>query len=261
VSRVARVAFLVLVLVAGCDELFGIDPVKVVDAPDARAPTPYAAAVLADAPYGYYRLGESAGVTAFNEVGGPAGTYLGNIVRGVPGALAGDADTAVDFDGDNSGVELGDEFDFVDLAPFSLELWLLPRFDGTFHNIVSKWQWPPSAVGYNVYQRDSLIAFTRELSPSFDLVEYTGLTAGAYTHIVATFDGSKLRLYIDGMERAQTPATQLLPDITTAFMIGSGNGSPTGNPTLGSLDEVAIYMHALPAVRVDAHYRAGRGMP
>jgi len=58
--------------------------------------SPYASAILADHPSIYYRLDETAGPTAFDSSGqGQNGQYGAGVTYNVPGALAGDPDTAV----------------------------------------------------------------------------------------------------------------------------------------------------------------------
>lgn len=57
----------------------------------------YAAVVWADAPVGYWRLGEANGTTAVDEMGNGNGTYVNSPTLGDTGALDGDANTAVTF--------------------------------------------------------------------------------------------------------------------------------------------------------------------
>jgi hypothetical protein len=69
--------------------------------PHAGFVSKYRAEVLADAPLLYWRLGDTVGSSAASEVaadgGVGAGTYLGTVKLGQPGAIAGDPDLAVDF--------------------------------------------------------------------------------------------------------------------------------------------------------------------
>ena len=58
-------------------------------APAANAST-YADAMLADAPRGYWRLGDSAGPAVDASGLGSTGAYTGGVVLGVPGALPGE---------------------------------------------------------------------------------------------------------------------------------------------------------------------------
>jgi hypothetical protein len=67
-------------------------------------PTGYAAGVIADRPVGYWRLGEAAGPAALDSWGTNNGAYLGVETFGLPGALAQDANTSVDFSGNGSSL-------------------------------------------------------------------------------------------------------------------------------------------------------------
>ena len=86
----------------------------------------YNTAVTADSPSAYWRLGETTGTTAANQVSGsPAGTYAGGLALGGTGALTGDPDKAPTFDGvddkasvaSNAALDLGN-------GPFSIEIWI-----------------------------------------------------------------------------------------------------------------------------------------
>src|SRR4051812_25995064 len=59
----------------------------------------YTAEVMADHPVVYLRLGETTGSVAHDAVGHHDGTYGPQAVLGGDGAIAGDPDTAVTFDG------------------------------------------------------------------------------------------------------------------------------------------------------------------
>ena len=67
-------------------------------------PSGYAGAMIADNPVGYWRLGEAAGPAALDSWGTNNGTYYGNEIFGLSGALGGDANTSVDFAGDGSSL-------------------------------------------------------------------------------------------------------------------------------------------------------------
>src|SRR5262249_51449990 len=97
-------------------------------ASDVASAAPYRGLVLGDRPVAYYRLGESGGV-AHDETTGHDGTYLGGIVHGVAGGVAGDDDRAVQLNGMSGRIEIADLFDFEHLHPFSLEAWIAPTAD------------------------------------------------------------------------------------------------------------------------------------
>jgi len=82
-------------------------------------------------------------------------------------------------------------------------------------------------------------------------------SATTFEHVVATFDGLDMVLYVDGEAQGTQTAAFSIAGASADFVVGAEAGG-TGNYFAGTLDEVAIYDHALPADRVRAHYLAGR---
>jgi len=85
--------------------------------------------------------------------------------------------------------------------------------------------------------------------------------AGAWHHLVGTFDGSKLRLYLDGslLGEADGPATPLTT-WTNGISIGRLNN--TWYPPDGDIDDVVMYDAALSAPEVNTLYLRGKaGQP
>lgn len=74
-------------------------------------------------PLGYWRLGESSGGTATDRAGSYNGAYSGGVSLGEPGALSGDSDTAVDFDGFDDVIEIGPSADLLLTGNLSVSLW------------------------------------------------------------------------------------------------------------------------------------------
>src|SRR5690242_13565279 len=180
-----------LVLAGGCERVLGLSHVTAADAPqpiDIAPDSPYSAyvnAVLADHPIGYFRLGETAGVMAADLTGGQAGTYVGNCMLGAPGALSGDSDTAAGFDGDNGAGDLADRFAFLGRAPFSIEAWIQPVLNGSYHTIASRWAQPPTRTGYSFWQYDDQLGIERDVISGQESSVQTGtLVEGAWTHVV-----------------------------------------------------------------------------
>jgi hypothetical protein len=78
--------------------------------------------------------------------------------------------------------------------------------------------------------------------------DYTGVSApaeaDAWVHVAATYDGSTLILYIDGVEQARTNAT--VPwDSAENLLIGGDPGCSGRNWYTGSIDDLRIYDSAL----------------
>src|SRR2546428_9914972 len=80
------------------------------------------------------------------------------------------------------------------------------------------------------------------------------LPLGSWTHLVGTFDGSTVRLYVNGALFSSAPASGPLRGGAGQGVIGRlGQGV---FPSQGTLDEVAVFPSALSAGRLRGHYQA-----
>jgi hypothetical protein len=78
----------------------------------------------------------------------------------------------------------------------------------------------------------------------------SGLAANTWTHLAATYDGSTLRLYVNGVQVAAKAQTGMLAVSTGLLTIG---GDPIyGQYFAGRIDEVRVYSTALSAAQVEA---------
>ena len=214
-----------------------------------RCTPAYVDAVLFDHPTGYFRLAETSG-TGVNDSSLSAltgGSYSGTVYLNQSGALAGDSNPAVRFDGSTGyvgvpaapGLDLGDSF--------SLELWLKRQsVSATQQTLVSK--------GTNGYQ------LRLSTTGALELVKQGGSTILASTstvsdtnwhHVVAVKDGSTAKLYLDGVDVSGTVTNQTLAN--TAANLGIAALSGGGQNFNGTLDEVALYPSALSSTQVSAH--------
>ncbi|MDF2692902.1 MAG: Autotransporter adhesin, partial [Labilithrix sp.] len=87
-------------------------------------------------------------------------------------------------------------------------------------------------------------------------VESAAVQLGAWHHVVATYDGSTMRLYLDGEQRASAPSAASLGTKALPFRIGAKSAMDESGSLLGSMDEVAVYDRALAADRIKAHFNA-----
>lgn len=118
------------------------------------------------------------------------------------------------------------------------------------------WVWPASSSVGTQYILDSdnqygLWSFDGRLGCS--LVPYGTFDAPdllplqTWTHVACTYDGSAVRLWVDGSEVAMTPQTGPLDQSsTTGITLGADNPSG-GEELIGLIDEVAIWRGALTA--------------
>lgn len=80
---------------------------------------------------------------------------------------------------------------------------------------------------------------------------------GVWFHAAATFDGTKLRVYADGVQLAVVDEPKALPSTDTPLYLGTNKNSSTAisdsnHPWEGQLDEIVLYERALPPESIAA---------
>jgi hypothetical protein len=223
-------------------------------APDVAAR--YAAMVMADAPIGYWRFDDDAPPVAADASGHDRdGVYKS--VTFVPGVLTGNPAVELAGGGSGSAIELGDHFNFAGTAPFSVELWANPGTDDGL--LLGRIDYDDTATsrykGWFLNFSSTHVGIRRA---GLNLDVQTPLPIGTWTHVVATYDGFTLVMYVDGERRGQRLNEELVPVITSQFQIGRMSPS-NWKPFNGRLDEVAIYDRALTEAQVSAHYQIVTG--
>jgi hypothetical protein len=225
----------------------------------------YADLILSDGPLAYWRFGEPAdALLVEDEVANKDGTST-QVVKGVPGAIAGDPDTAFSFDGAGAKVDIPDAselFTFAGTAHHTYELWFKPKPHTPIQFLLEK------RTGADVTTRDgnTLLLYGDSLSPAIErwttgsvhISSASPPTLDVWHHIAFTFDGQRARLYVDGATGSDPGSSpgNLGPN-GSALTIGAANGG--GSPFEGDLDEVAVYDRALSADEVFEHFTLGLG--
>lgn len=219
----------------------------------------YRAAVLADSPRGYWRLGEPSGAGANDDSArGNRGTYANGVALRVTGALEGSADTngGARFDGADDHVSVPDRAS-LDLGDsLTIEAWVRRDASGVAGHIVQK-----GNGGYGLRvgadERVTLVkSSVKDLARSGMAIS----ADGAYHHVVAAKSGATARVYVDGVDVTVPVGSATIVDTSAPLQIGRHRNSQTGavlSYLSGDLDEVAVYDTALPAARVRAHFEAG----
>lgn len=82
------------------------------------------------------------------------------------------------------------------------------------------------------------------LGPDFYACGTSVLNPNSWNHLAATYDGTNLRLYVNGQNVTTTPATGYIESSTENLQIGA---SRYGEYFDGAVDEVRIYNWAIPA--------------
>ncbi|HEV8655930.1 MAG TPA: S8 family serine peptidase [Candidatus Limnocylindria bacterium] len=207
--------------------------------------------LLADHPAGVWRLGESSGSVAADASGNAlAGTYESGVTLGQSGAVS--DDSAAAFAGGAVSVPASSALDLR--SAFSVEAWVRPSVAGQNGGILEKTVNGTLNTQYLLFLEGGLAKF--RLSTAGTLVTLSGPAPAlnSWTHLVGTFDGATLRLYLNGALVGATPAAPSSGG-SGVTIIGRLAGGIYG--FVGVLDEVAVYPSALSAERVRAHYQGG----
>jgi parallel beta-helix repeat protein len=220
--------------------------------PSQPADDSYALTVQADVPLAYYRLGESAGPTAADSSGNSLhGTYLNGPGLGSEGVFGAGLDTAASFDGINDLVEVPDH-DLLRPDQITVEAWVYPATGlGSNDTVLAKTTSSSWNDGYGMYNMSGgqITFFVNRIG---DRVS-ADLALDEWSHVVGTYDGHMLRLYVNGEQLATKALGTTITHSLAPLRIGQGAYS--GYTWTGRIDEVAIYNRALSAQQIQRHYR------
>lgn len=220
----------------------------------------YSDEVLADGPLAYYRLGETSGAIVTDSSGnGRNGAYSGTVTQGVTGALAADADTALGLGG--SGYALVNHASWMNVSTVTVEIWFRTTQTGA-QSLIARYgsSSVSEVIALDLSTSNVVRAYGNFSGVKIASATVTGLRDGNWHHAVGTYDGSAIRLYIDGTQVASVAATGTPQSGSLGYRFGSRNASPNNN-LIGAIDEAAIYGTALSDARIATHYTAGATVP
>jgi predicted outer membrane repeat protein len=222
-------------------------------------------AVRADAPLAHWRLGESAGSVAVDAIVSHDGVYLNGVLLGRPGAVPRDPDTAAGFAADRE-TEVRVPFSSeLNPSAFTVEAWVLPARAPGGRGVLTTLESYYSG-GSDLRYRGYEMGVSADGRWLFRTGDATGVPAslygpivlpGRWTHLACSHDGTTKRLFVNG-QLVGMQATGFVPNQVSPVSIGTGR---TLGFFDGSLDEVAIYDHALRPDRVLRHYQSGVSPP
>lgn len=241
----------------------------------------YATTVNAIGPIGYWRLGETSGTVAADQIGANDGAYINGPTLGVAGANPVDNDKAISLDYTASqyvNIAHNAIFDFTTGAadqPFSVGAWVYKNALGTQGSILSNayttsnlsWYLHINSANLLRLQLYSQNGSADQIYAEFDV---SG-DVGGWHFYVATYDGSGtaagIRLYRDGALLASTNGSAgsyaHMAATTASIQIGGGllGDGTYFNYWDGRLDEAMIFDKALTAAQVKALYLGLQGYP
>lgn len=208
-------------------------------------------------------VGATSVVDSVGSVTGALDTSGGSVTFGAPPLLADPSVKSVRL---NKGIlEFGDVYDFAGTNSFTFECWVkinvFPTggFDSDF---MGKAQYSPSIVYESqlyIQSNGVTVLFNRDAQSTASKV--VNWNTGDVHHVVATYDGTTKRLYIDGQLAGSAGDITSITDqpLPYKFRIG-GNYSSAGYLD-GWVSHAAVYNRALTPAEIYGNYQQGLYVP
>ena len=182
-----------------------------------------------------------------------------------PTAIIGKSGQALDFDGSNDYVDMGDVLDVTDGSKFSISGWFYRDTATATHTIVAKKNASGTGAGYLVYldaTTDKLVLDVGDGTNTYSVASTSTFTAPGWYHFVAVWDDASAattEIYINGTadNSTDTGTISSLGNLSNALNLRIGAESDAGNPFDGKLDEIRVYNRALSAGEIQSLYALG----
>jgi hypothetical protein len=197
---------------------------------------------------GYWRLDDRSGTAACDSGGRYPGSYAGTVTLAQTGAIAGDSNAAVGFDGTSANVSVP-ALPALDVGDsLSVEAWVKRgSIGGTANQVIVAKQSQSWQLMFNPSNKLVLgQAGVGDIAASTTTVSDTT----SWHYVAATKTGGAVHLYIDGSDVTGTVTNRTLVNNTQPLAIGQ---SGTSSYFKGSIDEVAVYGTALTASQISNH--------
>lgn len=214
----------------------------------------------------YWKLDEAAaGDSVLDSKGSNHGTAVGaagtnNKPQPTTAATVGfDNDFARNFDGTDDAISLGSNVGNFSLADnFTVSAWINPALDSQDHAIYGN-AWSTAGYLLRVTPANKLRFILIENGSVYEGVDSAVLTPG-WHHVVGRWDGTDVKVYVDGVEESLTPVTSgTVTTISTANQTWIGRTPEAGNEKYfkGDIDDVRVYSSALSLADIQ---RLGSGL-
>jgi concanavalin A-like lectin/glucanase superfamily protein len=195
-----------------------------------------------------YAFNEGSGATAVDSSGNGNQGAISGATRNTSGQYG----AALDFDGTNDLVTVPDSSSLDLTNGMTLEAWVRPLTTSGWRTVVLKER--PGDTAYALYSSNNdngrPSGRVRVNGSNVSVNGTSRLTTSVWTHLATTFDGSNLRLYVNGALVATRAASGTI--LTSTNLLRIGGSSALGRWFRGRIDEVRVYNRALSASEIQS---------
>ncbi len=200
----------------------------------------------------YYKMSNGSGAgLADNQIAGSYGGVLSGGYTWVASGAFADSRQGLDFDGSNDYVDCGNSASVQrnGTQAFTIEAWVKPT-GGLWVAVVSKFVHTATNEGYSleIFSDNKVsLLYGNNWSDWNATTSSTALTAGVWSHIAATYDGTTAKVYINGLLSQSATWTNGVTDSGTPLLLGSRSGTTY---YLGQMDEARVWTVARTAAEI-----------
>jgi hypothetical protein len=138
------------------------------------------------------------------------------------------------------------------LQRFTVAAWAYRRTVGTdYASVISRQLGATQYEVFNLSFTGSLISIylpagTPSSAHPFVTRSKRATPGATWIHVAATFDGSTVRLYLDGVEENTMSYPRPIAPSNQPLYLGTNQNDSDGEPMVGRLDDILLYSEALP---------------
>ena len=199
-----------------------------------------------------YSFNEGVGTT----VSDASGNSNHGIVSGASWSTLGKYGGALSFDGVNDWVTINDSASLDLTNGMTLEAWVQPTTFANWKSVILKER--PGDFVYAFYTNANRPSVWIQTSSSTGSEGASQLPLNSWSHLAATYDGSALRLYVNGVQVSSQAATGNIIASADPLRIG-GNSIWSSEFFNGLIDEVRIYNRALTQAEIQTDMNTAVG--
>jgi hypothetical protein len=199
---------------------------------------------LTDGLVSHWQLDDGEGITTVDLIGGNDGTLINE-----PAWVTGHTGNALDFDGQNDYVDMGDQAELENFSQVTMSAWIYWSGEpGGSDHIAGKER------VYKIAVVDSHLKFlTYNNWEGTILTSSASITQNTWTHVAATYDGSIKYVYINGLkDQSYIETSGDLGSHNRPFTLGAylGESSHWEGFFSGLIDDVRLYDRALNSTEI-----------